>query len=271
MLLQRGLERNVRLFGRRVLPLVPFALLAAVVLVPAGLFMWLLFYTDVFTVQAITVVDAREHTLAATRDIIERNLARQSFGRSIFFVQTQSLEADIKAALPQVRTVHITRKLPGTVKAIVQEKTPALLLLSGGRYYFVDDKGVPYEEATLDRLPGIVLPTVKNDDQSGMVTLGAAAVSPEFVMFLQRVHEELPARIDSEVAEIHIPSLSAREVSVVLDRNWYVSFDITRSPEQQLDILRQLLTDTIDDDKQELLEYVDLRIPNRAYWRIKDS
>jgi cell division septal protein FtsQ len=264
------LRRSVRLLGRRALPFIPIVLLVTVLIVPVGLFVWLLFYTNVFTVQAITVVDAREHTLVAARDIIEQNLGRQSLGRSIFFVHTESIEGDIEAALPQVRTVHVTRKLPGTIKAIIQEKTPALLLLSNGRYYFVDSNGVPYEEATLDRLPGVVLPTVKNDGRSAAVTLGAAAVTPEFVTFLQGVQDTLPELIGSEVAEIHIPSLSAREVKVVLDTNWYVSFDVTRPAAEQLDILQQLLRESIDEEELERLQYVDLRIPNRAYWRLRD-
>jgi cell division protein FtsQ len=136
-----------------------------------ALFVWLLFSTTIFTVQAITVVDAREHTSEAARAVIEDRLRHTSLGRTIFFVPTEILEAEIISALPQVRTVHITRKLPGTIKAIVQEKTPALLLLSDGQYYFVDDQGVPYEEARLDTLPGVVLPIVKNDGTS-IVTLG---------------------------------------------------------------------------------------------------
>ncbi|MBI4022281.1 MAG: FtsQ-type POTRA domain-containing protein [Candidatus Andersenbacteria bacterium] len=255
---------------RRVVPWLPQALLAVTVLVPMGLFTWLFFYTDIFTVQAVTVVDAREHTEAAVREIIEQRLTRTPLSRNIFFVQTSMLEVDI-SALPHVRTVHVQRKLPGTIKAIVQEKTPALLLLSNGHYYFVDAEGVAFEEARLATLPGVLLPTVKNDDAQAKVTLGAAVVAPLFVTFLQTIQQELPQRIGREVAQIRIPSLSAREVHVVLDSNLQVRFDVTRPAERQLEILHQILTTTSGEEDKEKLQYVDLRIDRRVYYRTTDA
>lgn len=267
-LLQR---RTVRRLWRRGLPWFSVALLVAIVAVPLILFIWLFFRTEVFTVQAVTVVDAREHTREAVQAIIERTVERLPLNRNIFFVPIQTIEIEIVSALPQVRTVYITRKLPGTIKVIVQEKTPELLLLSGGKYYFVDQAGVPYEEARLETLPEVVLPTVKNNDRSATVTLGAAAVDTSFVAFLKEVQKELPKRTGSQVAEVRIPSLAAREVHFTLDNNWQVRFDVTRSAAQQLNILQRLLTTTISEEEKKTLEYIDLRIPNRVYYKTSGS
>lgn len=262
--------RHWRQLVRRMLPWLPVALLVLVVLVPAGLFVWLFFYTSMFTVQAVTVVDAREHTEAAVRDIIERRLQRTPLARNIFFVPVRLLEADI-AALPHVRTVHVQRKLPGTIKAIVQEKTPALLLLSNGRYYFVDAEGIAFEEARLLTLPGVVLPTVKNEDERVAVTLGAAVVEKSFVSFLRAVQAELPKLTGQEVAQIRIPALSAREVHVVLHSNVQVLFDVTRPAERQLETLQQILASTIREEERDKLQYVDLRIDRRVYYRTTEA
>lgn len=264
-------SRSWRILWRKVLPWLSVALLVMVVAVPLILFVWLFFFTDIFTVQAVTVVDAREHTIDAVRDIIEQTVEELPLTRNIFFVPTEAIEAEIISALPQVRTVYVTRKLPGTIKAIVQEKTPELLLLSNGQYYFVDGEGVPYEEARLETLPEVVLPTVKNDDRESKVTLGAAAVDASFVTFLQQVQDELPEGTGGQVAEIRIPSLAAREVHFTLNNNWQVLFDVTRSAEQQLNILQQLLKETISEEEKKTLEYIDLRIPNRVYYKAGGS
>ncbi|MFH1353806.1 MAG: cell division protein FtsQ/DivIB [bacterium] len=260
-------KRSWRILWRRVLPWLSVALLAAMVAVPLALFVWLFLFTEVFTVQAITVVDAKDYTTKAAREIIEQTIDDLPLNRNIFFVPIQAIEAEIVAALPQVRTVYVTRKLPGTIKAIVQEKTPELLLLSNSKYYFVDGDGVPYEEARLETLPGIVLPTVKNNDQKSQVTLGAAAVDVSFVAFLKKVQESLPECTGSQVAEIRIPSLAAREVHFTLNNNWRVLLDVTRSAEQQLSVLQRLLKETISEEEKQTLEYIDLRIPNRVYYK----
>lgn len=264
-------RRSWRILWRWALPWLSVALLVAVVAVPLALFVWLFFFTEVFTVQAVTVVDARDHTMKAAREIIEQAVESLPLTRNIFFVPVETIEAKIISALPQVRTVHVTRKLPGTIKAIVQEKTPELLLLSNGKYYFVDGQGVPYEEARLETLPEVVLPTVKNNDRESEVTLGAAAVDVSFVAFLKEVQQGLPEHTGSQVAEIRIPSLAAREVHFTLNNNWRLLFDVTRSPEQQLNLLQRLLKETIGEEEKKTLEYVDLRIPNRVYYKAAGS
>lgn len=267
MQLQAVGVRNWRQVVSRAARWLPLALLIVVMAVPVGLFGWFFFYTDMFTVQAVTVVDAHDHTEAAVRAIIEKRVA-QAPQHNIFFVQPELMEVDIMA-LPQVRTVYVQRKLPGTIKVIVQEKSPALLLLSNTHYYFVDEAGVAFEEASLARLPGVVLPTVKNDDTRAEVTLGAEVVAPSFVLFLQTIQSELPRRINREVAQIRIPSLSAREVHVTLDSNWQIRFDVTRPAERQLDILEQTLA-TIGAEAQAQLQYIDLRIDRRVYWALRE-
>lgn len=223
---------------------------------------WLIFFTDTFRLQTITVVDAREHTAAQVREV-----ASGLAGQNMLWLQTDLLEQKIISNVPQVRTVHAERTLPGTLKIIIQEKTPRLLLLSGGKYYFVDEAGAAYEEARLETLPGVVLPTIKNNDTSARVAVGTQVVEAAFIQFLAELQQQLPEILPAQVVEIRIPSLAAREVSFFLSNNLEIRFDSTRSGAGQLGVLRQLLTSHISPEEQPELEYIDLRIPNRAYYK----
>lgn len=248
-------------------PWLSVILLVALIVVPVGLFIWLVLATELFRVEAVTVLDGRDHTIVAVKQIIEEELQRVPLGRTIFFVQTDALESRILSALPQVRVARVERKLPATIKVILQEKTPALLLLSNGTYYFIDEAGVPYEEAQLHTLPGIVLPIVKNADKEANVALGVPVVPPEFVSFVQYVGEHLTESVGAKVAEIRIPSLAAREVHFILDTNWVVKFDVTRDPAAQLAILSRIVKEMLAEEERTTLKYIDLRIPNRVYYK----
>lgn len=249
-------------------PWLSVILLVALIVGPLALFGWMVFSTDLFRVSAVTVLDGRDHTIAAVENIVAEELARVPLSRSIFFVQTDVIEERIVAALPHVRVAHIERKLPGTLKVILQEKTATFLLLSNGTYYFVDEAGVPYEEAALHTLPGVVLPTVKNADTNATVTLGVPAVEPQFVTFIQYVNDHLQEAVEGKVAQIRIPSLAAREVHFVLDTNWIVKFDVTRDPAGQLTILGRIAREMLSEEQRAQLHYIDLRIPNRAYYKV---
>jgi hypothetical protein len=149
----------------------------------------------------------------------------------------------------------------------LQEKTSTLLLLSNGTYYFIDETGVPYEEAQLHTLPGVVLPTVRNADQAAKVALGVPVVPAEFVSFVQYAGEHITESIGAKVAEIRIPSLASREVHFILDTNWVIKFDVTRDPAAQINILSRVMKEMLTDEDRATLEYIDLRIPNRVYYK----
>ncbi len=260
---------DLQKIGRQITPWLSVVLLIALIVVPLGLFTWMVFGTDLFTVDTVTVLDGRDSTIAAVEDIVEQELNRVAMNRIIFLVQTDNIESRIANSLPQIRVVHIERKLPDTLKVVLQEKTPALLLLSNGTYYFVDEAGIPYEEAQLHTLPGVVLPTVKNAAGETHVTLGVPAVAKEFVTFVRYIGEHLGESVGAKVAEIRIPSLAAREVHFILDNNWVVKFDVTREPAQQLGILARIANEMLSEEERRAVEYIDLRIPNRVYYKVK--
>ena len=264
---RRWRPQMARLAPQTLVPWLSAVALLALVLVPMSLLFWLIFFTEVFVVQAITVTDARDHTTAAAKALIAEHLGKAALRKNILFIQSDAIEQRLLAALPQVRTVHITRKLPGTIKAIIQEKTAVMLLLSNGKYYFVDEQGIAYEEARLETLPGTVLLIVKNNDASSVVTVGVSVVAKSFVEFVQYMEKELPAAVTATVVEIRIPSLAAREVHLLLSNNWTIRFDVTRPAPTQLTTLKKLLAGTISLEEQRQLEYIDMRIPDRVYYK----
>lgn len=246
----------------RVLEWASVGLLALLIIGPLTMLGWLAFFTDTFVVQAITIVDARDHTTAKVRDFTS-----EQQGKNILSLQTLVIEQRLLAAIPQLRDVHIVRKLPGTLKIILQEKTPALLLLSSGKYYFVDFEGIAYEEASLDTLPGIVLPVVKSSGEAA-VEIGTPAVAEGFVQFVREAQEKLPSLANAEVVETRIPSLAAREVHFLFTNNWVIKFDTTRPLASQLDVFTRLLQHTIPEEERGRINYIDLRIPNRVYYKL---
>lgn len=253
-----------RLFRSRAVEWLTIVFLIVLIIAPLSILGWLLFATTTFTIQTITIVDAREHTSQAIREKIDHLT-----GKNILLIETSSLEQSLISQVPQIRDIRIERKLPSALKIVVQEKTPALLFLSNGKYYFVDQQGIAYEEASLDTLPGIVLPTVKNTGEQAAVQVGEPAVNNAFVTFIQNAQEQLPKILPAQIAEIRIPSLAAREVHMLLTNNWLIRFDTSRLLTVQTDILKRLLANTISAEDQPKIEYIDLRIPNRVYYKIK--
>jgi cell division septal protein FtsQ len=246
------------------------ALLGLLIIIPVGLFVWVLIATEVFDIRTIAVVDAEARTAEQIMSTVEE-IAGQTPGRSLFLIDPAQVEGKIKQKLPQIRSVYVMRQLPGTLRIVAQEKVTEILLLTGGQYYLVDAEGIAYQEARLDDLPGLVVPTVKSRNPESEVKLGTPVVSAEFIKFVAEVEQELPEIIEAEVVEVNIPSLAAREVTFQASNNWRIHFDIIRAPGRQLKLLQELIETTLTPEEKQSVDYIDLRIPNRIYYKVDSA
>lgn len=68
-----------------------------------------------------------------------------SLGDNIFFINKVSAARNIKAQLPYVQEVRISRSLPGTVLIRVTEAAPAGMIEDRGAYWLFDTQGVLLE------------------------------------------------------------------------------------------------------------------------------
>lgn len=247
----------------KILEACSIAFLFTIIVGPASFLLWLAFFTSTFDVHNITVVDARD----STTDMIHEKM-NSSIGENILFINTSLIKQRLLDEIPQLRDIYIMRKLPSTLKVIVQEKQPAVLLLSNKAYFVVDDHGLVFEEARLETLPGVDLPIVINKDDTSTVMLGSPAFEPSFVTFLMDIQQELPKTVDARIAHLSIPSLAARELHVQLNTNWLILFDTTRGAHQQLSVLERLLNGTVPEESQSKIDSIDLRIKNRVYYKL---
>lgn len=252
-----------------VLPIVAGGLLGVFIVGSFMLLLWLATKSDIFRITDVVVVGARSQTENQVVAIAQNHVASTLLPRNIFFIQSADIETDIQYQLPQISRVRVQRSLPSKIVVKVEEKKPALLLQSGAAYYLVDDQGIAFEETTLDALPGSVLPVITNDASAAHVTVGTAVFAPEVIRCVVFFQEHLAAAVGAAVAEMHIPTLAARELHVILSNNWRIKFDVRRDPALQVELLERLLNEHISPDSRTKLEYIDLRIPNRVYYKLR--
>jgi len=71
-----------------------------------------------------------------------------SVGDNLFFVNSQSATQSIREALPFINSVHISRKLPDTVRIEVTESIAVAYILFAGDHYIIDSTGRVLERSS---------------------------------------------------------------------------------------------------------------------------
>jgi cell division protein FtsQ len=161
--------------------------------VALGALVWLVFGSTLLTLRRVQVVGAR-HT--GPEDIAAA--ANLSGDENLLLLSTGEVARDA-ARLPWVARATVDRKLPGTIRVAIEERSPAVVVTSDAGRWLVGPRG-----HVLARARGTALPVLA-DSGLGRLRPGRRLEVPEVVAALD-VLRALPAHLRERVEAVFAPS-----------------------------------------------------------------
>ncbi len=161
-----------------------------------------------------------------------------------------------------------SESIPSLVPSLVPEATSTSsvqvreILPESEQCFFVDEDGIAYREAP--EISGTILPTFYSQN-ADLCRVRAKAVAPSNIQFalalkkgLRETGVDLVGFVLNEEVSPELKSFTAE--------GWLIYFNTSRSAPTQAKILEALLKDEIK-EKRATLQYVDLRVANRVYYK----
>lgn len=201
-------------------------------------------------------VDARQ-----LEKVASEGLRKQWFGRNTALINTSALGSYIEENEPGVKQAKVKRRLPNRLEVIIEERQPSLNWRSGNSTFLLDVDGT-----VIGRPTGVYakLPTVI-DTNNLPVKAGERVVTAAFVKFCSEFLAQLPAQAGLQPVESRIAETTS-EIYVKTDKGYTLKLDTTRPPAGEMADLKAVLGELSRSRKQPA-EYIDLRIPNKAYYK----
>lgn len=172
----------------------------------------------------------------------------------------------------RIKKINIRKEFPDSVFVHIEERESLLLWCDNfGECFIVDEDGVAYQNVKLDSKEALENDLIKIYSQEDRrVFEGERILAAEKVAFLMSVESviERSAEIDI-LSEIHIKSRVADEIMLKNSEGWDILVSTTFPLEQAGDFMRILLEKEINSENRGRLEYVDLRVENRIYYKLK--
>ncbi|PIW75080.1 MAG: hypothetical protein CO002_04000 [Candidatus Portnoybacteria bacterium CG_4_8_14_3_um_filter_44_10] len=202
------------------------------------------------------------------------NLSRQALdGRkhwiipkdSLVFFNEQEFKDILLKQVPLIKSVDVARNISGLLSIKVQERQKAIIYCDRRQCYNIDDDGLVFEGA-----PAVYggMAIALKDNSGREVKIGDQAVGPELISFIKDAQYSLNERVNLNLIYFEVSSFPAAEVDAMTVEDWKILFDSNQSAEDQVAALKLVLDEKIKDQRDEL-EYVDLRIENRVYYKLK--
>lgn len=222
---------------------------------------YLVLFSNLFQINNIVV---QGPNTALSQDLnreVEQFLKSRVLGRNWLLLNTKELQGVLQKSFSGQESITVDKIFPSKLVVKTDEQKSALIWKTGTRRYLLSVNGRVMSELQPDQTIDLIIIT---DSSNVPLQVGSQAVSRQFVTFTTAI---VKAITDQSLgpAETLVRETTG-ELVVKTNQGYEIRFDTTADPDSQIRSLASIL-DLLKSQNKKPAEYIDLRIPNRAFYR----
>ncbi len=225
------------------------------VFLTSGGIIYFMFFSGFFDIRNIEVEGySYPETIKEETDIyINGGLTR----RNIFIFRSRKLKEAFYGD-GSIKTIEVKKVYPSKIKIRIEEYKPAIIWISAGEKYLINEGGEVIDKASDQILAEVT------DASNIKVERGERIASPTLVKFINLIGEGFETATGSKVIKITIYDILT-DVHILTSDGWTVYLDASKDPAAQLKNLARVLEEVRKSGKK--IQYIDLRLDTKAYYK----
>lgn len=202
-----------------------------------------------------------------TKDIVLAQTHWWYNNQNIFLLRNDKLEKSLLQAFPQIKSISIKRDLLNRIINLdIILRNPAFYYCENGLCYNISEEGV---NMGISSSPDPNLIEIKN---LSFQKAGEYVFSEREIVWLKNILQEYNKIDTIKIKSIDIQQKSENaiiSIFVYTEKGYYIMLDLDTDIIYQAQALKQAFISQIPLEKRDLLEYIDLRIKDRIYYKFK--
>ncbi len=262
-----------------------------------------LFFSQIFRIEKFLISGGRSIDSDQLGKTISSFLSSRWFvftANNFFILKEAELEEIILSEHRRIEGADIQKKFPNSLKIEIKEKNlnliwcqkeskdeviseediemsdvelPISLTLEERKCFYLDQNGMVFGKPfgidleNLEKEKLINSPFILVEEEGRISNLEERIVAPELVYSIFQIKTTLPKIAGLRMTKGNIVPNSAGEIHIETEEGWQVYFDTTRDITSQVKVLDLVLREKITKEEREALEYIDLRVRGRIYYK----
>lgn len=241
-----------------------------------GVIIYALFFSNFMTVASIEI---RGNNYIDEKMILEQvnsKISGKIVGlvekNNLLLIPSNKIKEDLLSRFKQIRDVEINKDFPHKIEIIIAERIPTISMCSAEKCFLLDENGEAY--GADDPLNGnIKQDLIKITDESGKeIKIGDFVLEKEYISDISEIKRKLELETNLEIEnDFRTPAVISNYVKVKTKEGWDIYINLSSEKDKIAEILNTVLKNNIDSQKRTDLEYIDLRINNKVYYKFRDG
>lgn len=245
----------------------------------AGAGVYFLFFSSVFKIKEISV-KGNDYIISSSiingfNDIMSEKKWFFLKNNNINLFDSVEAKQKIIKEFPRIDSLDLVKNYPNKLSVNIKEREIADILCQsrGGddapvnfifsKCFFIDKNGIAFDVAA-DTQGFLILKIL--DKRGETIELNKKILNPEFIDFVKQIKDSFRGAINANIKLLVLEHPAQRELIALVD-NWKIIFNVSSDAKNQLLVLKQVLEKEIKDQRGKL-DYIDLRVEGRAYYKI---
>ncbi len=191
-----------------------------------------------------------------------------------FIIDKNKISKDILKN-DRLKKVNIIKRFPDKIIVEIQEYDNLVIWCksSAMEACFLVDGEIVKKQVSMDN--SVVVNNrhfVIVDDTHQDISIGDHVMSEEFLKKIEILGRELVYMLDVKIEQpFKVTSRGSYEVRFMTDEGWYIIIDLSQETKEILDIAKLFATKVDLPSRRSDLEYVDMRFPEKIFYKMKDG
>jgi cell division septal protein FtsQ len=242
-----------------------------------GVCAYLLIFSPLLGIETVSVEGnqsiSSEEIIIRVQEAISGNYYWYFPKNNFFLVNKQEIDSALRKNFNRLELAAIEKRFPKAVLVKVKERQPEMVWCSAGVCYLIDKEGLVYtgtggtdEEMNSSNFLTVI------DDNSRPVDIGKTTIGKDFIEYLKQMDALIANDLKLEIEEdYHTPALASQEIFVRIKEGegWTLKLSSGVSPDETKKIIQTLFDKELDGEKRKNLDYIDLRVKGKVYYKLK--
>jgi len=225
-----------------------------ILLIIGGL-IYLFIFSPVFRIKKINI--------SGNQKVSSEEIISTLKYKNIFLITKNSIKKQLTKKFPEILDLKLSKNLfKGELHIRLVERETVGILCAKDKCFYFDKDGIIFGFAS-DINGGMI--TLVKDYSDKNYNLGDKVFDKNLIDNILSIKDELASEIDLGVSSFDIDVYPVEELRVVTNESWYILFNLKNNIKSQLLALKAALNEKIQN--RSTLQYIDLRIENRIYYK----
>ena len=232
---------------------------------------WSFFFSPFFEITEIKLPENDIVTNNNIKQLVDMNMPFK-LGENLLALPKNQLKQALAAAFPEITNIVVDKELFHTLRVDFTKRIqigiwcqPKADQPQADNCYYFDKEGIIFAEAPISEGTLILKVT---DNSKKIVSLGDKVIDDEKLNFIKSFTAEMNKSDELRITEFKIKPVPNIDLEAVTDGGWLIYLDKDQDASLAANNLITTLNEAVKDNVSNL-EYIDLRIPSRIFYKLK--